>query len=66
MDDEIPAVVQLAALEEYNTWASRLELERWTTSRQDPKQAIRELIRREYVTPTKIAQQYRYQPKGHQ
>ncbi|MFN4000897.1 hypothetical protein [Microcella sp.] len=43
-----------AALTELTPDLARLELERWTTSRQDPATAIEQLIRRELydITPT--------------
>ncbi len=42
-----------AALAELTPDLARLELERWTTSRQDPAAAIEQLIRRELydITP---------------
>lgn len=45
-------LLQQRALAEYQDWARRLEMERWTTSGQDPDQALRELVRREGVHTT--------------
>ena len=56
--------VDAAALDEWEAWKARLELERWTTSGQDPQRAIRELVAREYVTPNKLRDRYLHQPKG--
>lgn len=59
----MPTTIEVKVLDEYEVWRQALELERWTTSGQDPKRALRELIAREYVTPKKLRERYLHQPK---
>ena len=42
--------LEAEALAEHEQWKQRLELERWTTSGQDPATAIAQLIARELYT----------------
>lgn len=60
----IPTLLEVAALAEYDRWRERLELERWTTSGQDPQVALKELIARESPGSPAFQMHYRHQPKG--
>lgn len=52
-----------AALAEYQAWARRLELERWTRYATDPDEALRQLIARERFTSPAARNGYR--PRSH-